>query len=305
MQSSYEGQVRPKLKMRLNYKTLVYNAEAAYIISLILFAFLSVNSASANISFFTAEGFVSAEVRHPSDTNYFFKTDGTFLFLYSNGIWQIQFTYQHSYHPDSIPSRKKMGTVIDCKRIPDGIREIITPPDNTNNPSATTSSSSFPSMAQQELFLPWLSLCPNPELPMVSSNLIHFDFRREMLSNPKNEGRFSIGYIEPGKQFLSELTVTNNGAMIQYDGNVVELPAPYNNGYIQFSYRVLAVTNYNGVTFPLNVVLYQFAPSPTGNSSDDIYPAVVSTLNVSRIATNEEGWDRLQVPSHLIALAGF
>jgi hypothetical protein len=92
-----------------------------------------------------------------------------------------------------------MATMIDDKRIPDGIREIITFPSTANetnpknwSPSAIVRSDSFPSMGQQQLFLPWLSLCPNPELPLVSSNRIHFIFQPELFDNPKNESEFDV-----------------------------------------------------------------------------------------------------------------
>lgn len=288
-------------------------AKFLYCIILVLLVSGSNILAGDSIPSFTAEGELTCERLGPSNTNSLSKMDGKVLFSYCDGIWQIQFIYSNYYNPVSKASNKRVGAVIDCKSIPDGIRQIITLPSNTNGienetkqkiPSATTQATPFPLMSQQELFLPWLSLCPNPQLPIISSNLIHFDFRPQFLNNSKNEGGFNLNYIEPEKNFLSELTVSNNGTLFQSDGSALDLPAPYQNGYPQFSYKVLEVTNCDGVNFPLKTVLYQFAPSPTSKSSEDLYSAIISRLNIKQIIIGGQPLHIIPVPTNLVALDG-
>ena len=266
---------------------------------------------NGNIPPFIAEGLVSSEgYRNPLDTNDVFKSDGKVLFSYSNGVWWIQFTYLHLAFSPRFPAPSgEMATMIDDKRIPDGMREILTSPSMTNkiqpknwSPSATVTSDTFPDQGQRELFLPWLALCPNPELPLVNSNLIHVLFRREFFNNPKNEGGFRAAYIEPERQFLSELTITNNGSILLSDGNTMEYPEPYKNGYVAFSYKVLEKTNVDGITFPLKTVLYQFSPLPRGKSAEDTYPAVFAELDVRQIDVGGRHLTLTPVPANVVAL---
>ena len=261
---------------------------------------------------FIAEGFVSSEFhRNPLDTNAVIKSDGKVLFSYSNGIWQIQFSYQHYYNPGLSVPDGRMATMIDDKRIPDGIREIISFPSDKNtvtadgrriSKTALVRSGSFPSVGQQEVFLPWLSLCPNPELPLVNSNLIHIVFMPELFDNPKNAGGFKATYIGPEQQFLSELTITNNGTIFSSDGNTYEYPEPYKSGYVEFSYKVLETTNCNGINYPLNAVLYQFDPLPNGKSQDDVYMGGITKFNILRIDIGGHNLILKPVPASVLAL---
>jgi hypothetical protein len=267
---------------------------------------------------FTAAGFVSSEFhKQPFDTNNVITSDGKVLFLYSNSVWQIQFVYQHFYEPPlNIPGHPELsnpgtpvGETIDVKRIPDGTREIITAPAKANeikpanySPSAIVRSDTFPDVGEQGLFLPWLSLCPNPELPLVSSNRIHFTFNPKLFGTPKDEGGFKASYIEPEKQFLSELTITNNGKGSTSDGNTFEYPAPFNNGWICFSYKVLETTNCDGINFPLTAVLYQYVPLPNGKSPEDTYQAVITKINIQQIDVGGRNLTLVPVPATVVAL---
>src|SRR6185437_16105509 len=88
------------------------------------------NSGRTKTATFAAEGYLSSVFyQTQSDTNRFIKSAGRVLFLYSNDVWHIQFTYED--YTNSIPaipntpSDKIIGEVLDEKRIPDGTREII------------------------------------------------------------------------------------------------------------------------------------------------------------------------------------
>ncbi len=290
---------------------MVTNAKVIYLSILALFVVASNCSAAGNIPSFTAAGIVSRERFNSIDTNAVEHVEGNFLFSYSNNVWQIQLTYKNPVDPALRAPGDMAGSVIDCRRIPDGIREITTFSTNAVtpgidlkklHPSAFARSDRFPDMAEQELFLPWLSLCPNPELPVVNSNLIHFIFKPKYFDNAKNEGGFKVSYIEPEKQFLSELIVTNSGTLFLSDGNTLELPDPYKHGYVQFSYQVLELTNCNGISFPFNTVLCQFAPSPTGRTSEDLHTVIISRLTINQIDIGGHQLALMPVPTDLVAL---
>jgi len=262
---------------------------------------------------FTAEGFVSGEYhRTPFDTNDVMKKDGKVLFSYSNGVWQIQFFYQHVTLPSYIPaSDGDIVYMVDEKRIPGGVREIITPKPATNvalsgskktSPFATVRSNTIPQWGAKEFSLPWLSLCPNPELPLINSNLIHFLFQPELFDNPKNEGGFVAHYIEPEGQFLSELVVTNNGTIFLTDDTTREYPGPYQNGFIEFSYKVLETTNCLGINFPLTALLHEYSPLPNGKSPEDLYTNTTTTISIQQIDVGGHVLKLVPVPSHLVAL---
>ena len=279
--------------------------------SLSLFATAFTVLAEDSIPPFTAEGIVSWEAFSPFQTNYTDKVEGNFLFSYSNDVWQIQLTYLKPTNINLQAAGNIAGTMIDLRRIPDGTRIIITYPTNAYSlgmnrkeidPSAIATIDKFPNIGQQELFLPWLSLCPNPELPLISSNLMPFILDPLVLDNPKNEGRFKLSHIEPEKQFLSELVVTNNGLVFLSDGSTLKLSGLFTNGFVQFSYKVHDTTNINGISFPLYTELNQFAPSPNGTSPEDIYPSIISRLNIKQIDVGGSHLNLSPVPTNLVAL---
>jgi len=268
---------------------------------------------------FTAAGFVSTEthLKKPLYTDNIITSDGKVLFMYSNGVWQIQCVFQHFHEPPlNIPGQSELdissgmiGQMIDIKRIPDGTREILISPNEANkiktanySPSARVQSDTFPNIGEQELFLSWLSLCPNPELPLINSNQIHFAFNPKIFDKPRDAGGFKASYIEPEKQFLSELTITNNGKGTGSDGNTFEYPAPYNNGWFCFSYKVLETTNCDGINFPLKAVLYRYAPLPNGKSPEDTYQEVIATISIQQIDIGGRNLTLVPVPATVVAL---
>ena len=264
---------------------------------------------------FTAAGFVSTESHQsPVATNRVFKSDGKVLFSYSNGIWWIQYYYQHQEFPPGFPSSTgHLATIKDDKRIPDGMREIVTFPPWTNRveppnvrPFATVTSDTFPDEGERGLFLPWLALCPSPELPLVGSNSIRTIFMSRNLftnlANPENSGGFKATYIEPERQFLSELIITNNGTMFLSSGTTRRWLEPFNNGFVSFSYKVLETTNVNGILFPLSAVLYEFMPLPDGKSAEDTYPAVIAKMEVEQVDIGGRELKLLPVPTNIVAM---
>jgi RNA polymerase sigma factor (sigma-70 family) len=259
---------------------------------------------------FTAEGLVSSEAHQTYDnTNGTFESDGRFLFSCSNDVWRIQFTYLHQTVPKNISIQGgRPAIMMDCKQIPDGIREIVTFPSQNEvkppnwYPSAIVSSDKFPNIGLKGLFLPWLSLCPNPDLPLINSNLIHLNFQSDLFDNPKDGGRFHLSFIEPQQKFLSELIITNDGTMILADGNTRPYSKPYAGGFIQFSYKVLQTTNCHGIIFPLLAVLHQYLPLPNGKTPEETYPAVTARLTIQKIDVGGRNLTLKPVPKIVAAL---
>ena len=118
---------------------------------------------------FVAIATVSMERFNPFSTNAILETGGKVLFSYtSNGLWQMEFASEVSRH-SGIPIPGTTGTLVNCRRIPDGTRYITIFPSNqapvsasgsNTMPFATAESIPFPPSEKIELFLPWLSLCP-------------------------------------------------------------------------------------------------------------------------------------------------
>ena len=261
---------------------------------------------------FTVAGWCSSKFySNPLDTNDFGTEEGTFLFSYSNGIWQVQFAYQDFQYPpglkaylakNAISSQSLKGQMTDDKRIPGGMREIITFPPNPNEikppnlrPAASVTTNTFPVIGMHGLFLPWLSLCPNPELPLVGPHLINFF----------QPSRFAAHYITPDKTFLSELVITNDGTMHFINGEAIgttNWPTPYQNGFVESIYEVLERTNCQGINFPLQTVLYQFCPQPNGKTRDDLFTVVTTRLTVQQIDVGSRNLSLAPVPKLMEAL---
>src|SRR6185312_15577176 len=198
------------------------------------------------------------------------------------------------------------GEVFDEKPIPDGTREIIISSPNMSTDSkvmklAIVRSNAFPQWGMDALFVPWLSLCPNPELPLIASNRIHFEFQPEIFGDSKNEAGFVANYLEPEKEFLSELVVSNSGVGFGPEGKTFRYPDAYTNGFVKFTYKVLATTNYQGVAFPLKAVFTQFTPLQNGKSPDDLFAAVTTEFNIQKIDLGGCHFGLASVPERVFA----
>lgn len=268
--------------------------------------------AQSNIPPFVASGDVTVIRLKPFETNFVTKTDGHFSFSYtSNNLWQVQFTYEHFYDNSSPSTSYQMGNTIDYRRIPDGTRQVIVEATNAKppisigkptSPSATTSLLPFPPIGSQALFVPWLALCPIPELPFVDATHIRFDFSPRFLNEPLNAGGYSLSYIAPEMAFISTLNVTNNGMVFQPNDSPFRYQGPYKEGFNELSYVVLDVTNCAGIKFPGEAVFNQFAPLPGGKSKNDIYPAVVTRIRTKQIDVHGQLLTLLPTPQIIVAL---
>jgi len=54
---------------------------------------------------------------------------------------------------------------------------------------------SFPRVEQLDLFLPWLCLCPNAELPIIGNGRMKRLLATSLLGNSRNQGSYHAGYL--------------------------------------------------------------------------------------------------------------
>ena len=257
---------------------------------------------------FTAEGVISTKAFRPLASNYFGRIDGRVWFCYSNRTWHVQFAPEHT---SPIPISKGAEAVEDWKTIPGGTRKIVIFINSTNSagsngvpirPFAEATTNVFPIASKKGLFLPWLSLCPYPELPVIDHNSIAFNFQPRFSRHPKNRGTYRAVYLEPRNAHLAQLDITNNGSAFAADGSSFEYQPPYNTGFREHAYRVLATTNYQGTTFPIHTVLYGFSPLPNGKSPEDLYNSTITDLRIEKYDGSCSISPLAAVPSLLVAL---
>src|SRR5580658_8954357 len=85
-----------------------------------------------------------------------------FSFCYSNGWWEAQAVYITPWTGD-------YRTVVNCMTVPGGLRTFTLFRGLTNMGSTVAEACPlpFPPPGLPMLFPVWLSLCPNPELPVI------------------------------------------------------------------------------------------------------------------------------------------
>ena len=238
-----------------------------------------------------------------------YRTDANFVFIYSNGWWQLE-----ARHASRSPG---ITNIYNCMKIPDVTRtytlfEGIT---NAGINSASACPTELPPTGRPELLVPWLSFCPKPQLPLIDDKrmrrLINLpDCRPEIFNAPQNEGFFAIKHLTPGKAFLSELLITNNGYSVDLTvlaggvvgGEIFRYSPPFENGFTELHYQVLASTNFNGVEFPLRTVSKRFYPNWEKKDRIELYLSLQSELTVTRISFAKEDIARgIASPTELYA----
>jgi hypothetical protein len=204
---------------------------------------------------FVAEGSIST-------SNRFSATEASFSFFSSNGWWQLDLTNF------TMPPQYKSQ---DCMSIPGGVRHYTMFDSATSSALAEACPIDYPPPGiAGGMFQSWLCLCPNPKLPAIDDKRMHrflmvpsapFD----VLKDSVNQGEYVATYLEPGRVFLSALTITNDGVRIDWDpgkNEVWRFPAPFDSGFRELAYQVLESTNIEGIAFPRRAVLQHFGPDP-------------------------------------------
>ncbi len=222
-----------------------------------------------------------------------YDTDAHVVFLYSNGWWQVE----ARYHATSTRTN-----VENCARIPDGTRSYILFEDGKKSDltvAAIDCPNSFPPPGRPELVIPWLSLCPHPDLPLIDGQrmrrFINLPICRPDIFNvSQNEGFYVLKYLAPEKAFVSELAVTNNGFSVELtvtqngtEGEIRQYAAPLDRGFLDFHYQVIETTNVNGVKFPLRTICTRASPDSSSKDPSDLRVHLMSELTVTRISFPE------------------
>ena len=261
---------------------------------------------------FVAEGRLLTQGFRPDEkTNLNYRTDASFIFIYSNGWWQVE--ARHLSH-----SSGSITNVYNCMRIPDGTRTYTLFEGSTARGLVGVQAcpTAFPPPGRPELLFPWLSLCPQPELPVTDGqrmrrfiNLPHC--YPDIFNAPQNEGYYEAKPLAPGNIYLSELLVTNNGFSIELTvapdfavgGEIHRVAAPFENGYLELHYQVIESTNINGVAFPLRTMSKRFSPNWGGNDRDDLRVGSQSELTVTRISFSEKDVaNRITAPAEMFVM---
>lgn len=222
------------------------------------------------------------------------------LFCYSNGWWEIE---QVLNGPPAVA-----GTHTSCKRIPDGVRYLTVPAGWTNADSLLPASAkpmAFPPPEQIAHLICWLSLCPNPELPILDSRRMQMFTVSDIMPHPRNRCDYSASYFEPEGTFLSALYITNNGVLFQIQADPISYPPPFHNGFLQFSYEVLETTNSNGFRIPSRTILKTLGTRNNAKSRSDLYEASVQRFQLNRfiaLSANDEVPRLGSIPRVLISL---
>lgn len=260
----------------------------------------------SNIPPFTAKGTVQTESFSYADgsSNVVFKLKAAFVFSYSNGWWDVRSTYEGGSHA-GVEDTSLQNTILDCSRIPDGIRLLFLTGKSAQNitngeplPVAKAIPIAFPPPENAVLFLPWLTLCPDPELPWVQGNVIPRLTNSRLLSDSRNRGYGRTTYIETNT-FLSEFDITNMGVTLTFAGGLMHYTKPFDLGFREFAFHVLDLTNMNGMSFPLRSVLYRFIPSPEGRSPEDVEVYSITHLDIQSL---EAGTFPLDNPKVVFAM---
>ena len=253
---------------------------------------------------FTAEGTISTAIyTRPNNPNPAYKSECRVSFSYSNGWWQIEGLFNQP--------EKMAGTIQNCRRVPDGVRSFYNwakpngdaPNTKAVTPSATAYAINFPPPESIELFVTWLALCPNAELPITAEGTMRRLLTVELLDHPKNEGRYSIKRLEPDGLFVSELVVTNNGIDFGMNEALIKRSPPFQNGYAETMYQIIETTNINGLPFPLAAIYRRFLPLPNANTSSDLFETVIARLRIDKLTGfNSQQVSKIKPPPVMVAL---
>ncbi|MCW5552720.1 MAG: hypothetical protein KIS67_11255 [Verrucomicrobiae bacterium] len=204
-------------------------------------------------------------------------------------------------------------------KIPDGTRSYIITEGSTNKGLTTVASacpSAFPPPGKTELLVPWLALCPHPELPLIDSKRMRRfislpDCLPNVFNAPQNEGFYQASYLAPENTFLSELVIANNGFSIELNvfksgvedkGEIMRYPPPFENGYNEMQYRVIETTNLHGVRFPVRAICQRFLPNWERKDPNDLRAVSQSELTVTRISFSAKDMaGRIVAPARMIS----
>jgi hypothetical protein len=265
------------------------------------------NSArAADIPSYIAEATIRRTVLigNAIDTNY--TSEATVRLSYSNQWWQIEIKYSNP--EPGMPADEN------CMKIPDGIRTFTLFEKNTGKglSAADVCPIAYPPPGRTLLFATWISLCARPALPLLDEKRIRRFVNAPgcdvgLFNHPRNEGYFIASYLETQNLFLRELAITNNGVGIDLKWNgepdIKSFPAPFDKGFLEFTYGVNEETNINGFTFPRTAHCSYWGPKPNENNPSAVHAVQTVELALKRVTFSDDGIPAsIETPKKLFAL---
>lgn len=227
---------------------------------------------------FVAQGTIVSQVFTPNGVTPIRRSEGAFYFLSSNAFWQLDVTYTG---PAAMA-----GCRISCKSIPEGIRFFTTFPPSPKVEKATVLAHSirqeFPPAEQPFLLACWLALTPKPSLPMLGAGQMRRFLFQEHMTHPENRGSFTANFLPPDDEFLSALSITNNGLLFQMGAQPIRFKGPYAAGFLETQYELLGTTNLGGAVFPLRGAFRRLGPRQV-STEPEVFTASEDTVIVSTI----------------------
>ncbi len=234
---------------------------------------------------FIAEGLIRVQQFDIAKTNASVMSSHHMVFEYSNGWWRVEV---------KALSGQEEGTTSDCMVIPQGVRVFRSSAGANTNSSLIQGFAlplTFPPPASANMFPVWLTLCPNPTLPIIDAkrmwrfiNVGAADGLSKSLYDPKNVGDYVLSFAQPDNAFISALLTTNSGYILTEAGYADPYPPPFNKGFLDSAYELQATTNVHGRIFPLRAVFRKFAPHISGDLDTDVVIARVSEIMVTNIS---------------------
>jgi hypothetical protein len=243
---------------------------------------LSQTVSASDLSTFTAEGTLVTEIfqnaKLPIPTA---RSEESVTFCFSNGWWRIELKYKSGFDP-YIPPSSLEGKIDTCETLKEGVRvltgfAVLPKPDAWQ--SADVFATPFPPPELVNLLTCWLTLCPNPVLPIISESRMRRFVSSEFLRDQANEGQYRLSYL-PGNVFISQLDITNNGLISTSLNKTGRLNPPFDKGHLELEYKVLETTNWGGIEFPCKSILRKFVPMSEGSDANSLLVCLESQLKI-------------------------
>jgi hypothetical protein len=248
---------------------------------------------------FQAQARIDIALFDPGDSEPKWPRQVSAVITYSNSWWQIDTSYVNF-----------LGQTIQRSfmRVPDGVRLIRGVGEDLV--TADVCSLPFPSPASWEGFIPWLALCPRPELPTRDDRMHRFidsgPCPAELFNDSRTLGAYSLDFLDHTGTFLSELTITNNGVAIEtfpdatgsWEVRHRNLAPPLDRGFAEFTYTVLEVVERQGFLMPVRAVAKRIADA--GDTT--LYDRVVCEFTLLALDDlDARGLAALTRPTRLLA----
>jgi hypothetical protein len=267
---------------------------------------LSVTWAENPIPPFAAKGTILVEDFRPGETAPYYTIEADVSFYSSNKWWQVEVRPKN-------PAKGDLA-LQSCMRIPDGIRTYHLFKDDTREgmTAVDVCPIAYPIPGNWIALYTWLSLCPNPELPIIDPGRMRRfinipNCAPKLFTHPENEGSFTLGRLQPENAFLSELAVDNNGISIglgaDQTAELIPFRPPFDSGFTELTHRMLESTNLNGLKFPLKTVIKRYIPNWLPEARDSLFMSSIAHLSVHELSTDPTVLDeRTTAPQRVLSI---